>query len=169
MAQELATNAELKPELDGVGVSASKPPHEGQELDSNERNIYEKGAGEVFPSDSKHMGTEQSVEIGGSGRRSPVFEMAAEEVAVEMSSAGQSRNGAHETANMNQSEVSSPGSGLSAVSPASARLSTAVVSPASVRHSRMLGISRSQEDAISPASLDYSGRSPVDELWIPRP
>jgi len=157
----------LKPELDGFGVSISKPHPDGQELDGNERDIYEKSAGEVFPNDSKHLGTEQAVELGGSGRRSPVYEMAADEVAVEMPSTGRLRNDVQRSTDVNHSEASSPGGGWSAASPASGRDSTTLVSPASGRNSRMLGVQGSPE-AVSPASLDYTGRSPVDELWIPR-
>jgi len=166
-----ATNNEepfLKPELDGFGVSASKQHPEGQELDSKERNIYEKGAGEVVPKDNKYHGTEHAVEIGGSGTGSPIYEMAAEEVAVEMASAGlHLQNSAQRAAAIN-SEVSSPESRLSAVSPASAHDSITLVSPESARDSRTLGIARSPE-AVSPASLGHMGRSPIDESWAQRP
>jgi len=139
---------------------------------------------------------QQAVEMGESGRNSPVYEMPAVEVAVEMPSAGNSRrksrgrtslglpspssspdipteatmflNRQHRTG----TSLASPVSGVRSVSPASPAspmsVGTSLVSPASLTRVERPDARgpRSATSVVSSSSLVYMNRPPVDELWI---
>ena len=131
--------------------------------------------------------------MGESGRNSPVYEMPAEEVAIEMPSTGKSRRKSRGRTNLGlpspssfsdiatettmflnrqhrtETSLASPVSGVRSVSPASPMsVGTSLVSPTSLTLVERPDARepRSPTSVVSPSSLVYMNRPPVDELWI---
>jgi len=168
-----------KAEADRIAANAFDPVVK-QELDGHEilPKIYDTGP-EVDLNDDAKKFVPGAVEIG-TGREDPIFEMPAEEVALEIDSIREAselgerdglRRGLAGSPVSPNSRLGIPRSkrkNSGNVSPRS--LESSMTSPTSVLRADKLGASPagtlSPVSTMSPSSIDFVNRSPLDEMWI---